>query len=108
MFNNCLEQRLIPLSNFLLVLREGHDLEQTKWYVWDKEIASSRPFIAELDHSDLKRDSILKNFFYLSMRFLFEGTNNEYEERKDEISKLMREKNGLVLLFKEVNYVQNF
>ena len=42
------------------------------------------------------------------MRFLFEGTNNEYEERKDEISKLMREKNGLVLLFKEVNYVQNF
>jgi len=35
------------------------------------------PIAVDFEHSDIKRESILNNFFYLNLRLRFEGFDNE-------------------------------
>lgn len=85
------ELGILPLQNFIVIYKElksTGDVNEGINAVFHGQ-QDEKSFVPEFEHLDIKRDYLMNNFFYLSLRLAFEGFEEDMKDfEKDLISSL--------------------
>jgi len=80
--SQAIEMSIFPIQNFMIFLKEQKSSSTindglTCFLSGPKDERTQ--FVPVFDHLDLKRDYLMNNFFYVSLRLAFEGFQEDLE-----------------------------